>query len=463
MPQHKTNLSSPIAGVTQGPPDLTAPLDTPDGQVWRYGVGFLLQLAPRRAAVLAAIEVACTPTYGFLNGSDLVPFDDPSGVLAAQTTAVNRNERWDDSPTQKAGLILKSPMLAGFVPLGARRSDGSNHPAAGTGFGLCQAHAFPLDEDGRFQWWSPGRRDLLEVHAFSYDGAAFRSVRTQTATQNPESPLMTADNQWRIVSSGMTTAIPDGDDLLLPVLAGKADGSAVGVGACRWTFRDGRWQPAAFLPTAEAKNPGQGANLAEKCPWFEPSLARMADGSLLFGARGQPGEGNPDSARSIEVWRSSDNGRSWRTAARAADVRNDAPVSVGCTADGTPYVISNPYDPNVAISPKTGRGRGKLVCWPIDLERGGLASPFTIRDAQADFGPLPPSDDPDYAEAWLVDHPTTAALRLADGRWHNVMACRVTHGPLYRPSKAFPSAWNGCHLEELISKGPAVPAWNFSE
>ena len=51
-------------------------------------------------------------------------------------------------------------------------------------------------------------------------------------------------------------------------------------------------------------------------------------------------------------------------------------------------------------------------------------------------------------------------LRLADGKWHNVIALRIleyaemTHMQL-------PTAYTGAYLEEVLSAGEPIAAWNF--
>ena len=131
---------------------LGAPPDTPEGHSWRYGVGFPFQVAPALAGVLAGIEIACTDNYGFLNGSDLVLFGDLSNATERRTVPLTRNAYPNDpaTGTEKPRLLLRSPMIGGFVPLRATRPDGAMHPHGGTGFGIWQALSFPLSEVGMF-------------------------------------------------------------------------------------------------------------------------------------------------------------------------------------------------------------------------------------------------------------------------------------------------------------------------
>jgi hypothetical protein len=449
-----------ITSVTRHSAALTVPPAKPEEKTFRYGLGFPFQVAPRKAGIFVNLEITDTTVYGFLNGNDVVLFDDLSTISSGQFVPATRNE-YPGTNT----LLLKSPMIGGFVPLQAKGQNGSLHPHAGTGFGIAQAHRFTLNPVGEFAWWDP-RLDLLEVHQLSYDGRQFKSARSGTTTQSPDSPLRIGNSSWSIVTHGMTNAVPDGDDLLLPVMALKTDAPAVAVGITRWQSRNGSWAPAAFDPVAEADFPEPGPNLAEKCPWFEPSLVRDAAGNFLFCARGQDGSQTPDHlalGNLVRIWHSADHGKTWTILLTAPDLRTESPVTVNCAADGTPYVVSNPFIPGFTATPKTGRGRDTLCLWPVNPARTGLENPLLVRDALAEFGPPPPSSDPDRPETWMLDHPTAATVQLADGQWHNLLAYRVKHSPLYANLATPPVRQAGCYVEEVLSSGPAVPAWNFMD
>jgi len=452
--------------VIQGPVDLIAPPDAPDGQVWRYGLGFPFQVAPRMAGIFVNVEVECTENYGFLNGTDVVLFDDLSAVRQGRTIAITRNEICRNLETQRDELILQSPMVGGFVPLGAKREAGAPHPLAGSGFGIAQAHVFPGYKDGRFVWWEPGRRYLRKVVQRSYSGEQFHRARDSVYSQNTDSPLSVADTGWHIISHGLTSAIPDGDDLLLPVLAGRIDAADAGVGVARWRREEKTWRIVSFDLVASGGAPVAGASLAEHTAWFEPSLARDANGTLWFCARGQDGGKTPDGLASgnlVPLWRSDDGAKSWNLFAVFPTIRNEAPVTVNCAADGTVYVVSNPFDPDFKASPKTGRGRERVFLWTVDVTRRQLDPPIVVRNATAEFGPPPASPDPEWVEAWMLDHPNAGTIRLADGRWHHLLVYRIKHSPLCHSLKTVPAPQVGCYVDEVISSGPTVPGWNFGQ
>jgi hypothetical protein len=450
-----------ITGVTKHSAAMTVPPGKPEEKTFRYGLGFPFQLAPRQAGIFVNVEVTGTNAYGFLNGNDVVIFDDLSNISAGRFIPVTRNEY-----IGKDTLLLKSPMIGGFVPLAAGFKNGDPHPHAGSGFGIAQAHRFPLFPTGDFSWVDPGRRDLLEIFQLSWDGRQFKALHSGTFTQISDDPLRIGDSSWYVISHGMTNAVPDGADLLLPVLAARTDSNATAVGITRWQQLGGLWSPVAFDLVADAGSPEPGPNLVEKCVWWEPSLVRDAAGNLLFCARGQDDGQTPDRlalGNLVRIWLSADHGKSWQILLTVPAIKNQAPVTVNCAADGTPYIVSNPFIPGFTPTPKTGRGRDTLRLWPLNATRTGLENPILVRDAIAEFGPPPPSSNPERPETWMLDHPTAATVQLADGRWHNLLAYRVKHSPLWAAAATVPSVRTGCYIEEVLSTAPALPAWNFVE
>ena len=135
--------------VTRGGPDLQMPPDTPPGEIWRYGLAIPFQIAPRRAAIFCNIRKDRGLGADFEVGTDVIIFDSLSDIRADQATPVSRNHEQPNPRSQPPGarsVIVKYPVRGGFVPFGAGRADGTPHPYAGTGFGLCQALAWPLGQ-----------------------------------------------------------------------------------------------------------------------------------------------------------------------------------------------------------------------------------------------------------------------------------------------------------------------------
>ena len=438
-------LGSPVAAqitaVTTGPADLVTPPDSTGDRTLVYGLGFPLQIAPNRAAILCNVRVEGVPVCDFENGTDAILFGDLAHISPGSAVAISRNERRAEGDAA-ARLAVKYPLIGGFVPLGALRADGTPHPHAGTGFGLCQALSFPTDEKGHFTW-ADKFVHRCEVYQLSYDGERFQSARSSSGLEQPY-PVA---GVWQISAPGITNAIPDGDDLLLPVTA--TDGTAGRAGVARWARDGSAWRPVSFSPVTP---PGED--------WAEPSLVRDSDGALLFSARGSEGE----RLSQVQVWRRHGDGPQWHLVVSTPDVRvwqkqeqaaqwglalslpsahEPGPISIGCAADGTPYIAAD----------QPGTGRQTLQIRPLNAARMDLDPPLTVRAAREEFGPAPGGG------AWLVDHPSGAVLRLADGRWHGVLAYRVLGSPEHEG--AAPAAQTGCYLEEVLSSGPVVPPWRF--
>ena len=431
-----------ITAVTASAVRLVAPPDSTQEQVLSYGLGFPFQVSPDRAALFCNVRVEGVATFDYENGTDVIIFNSLAGIGAAEPVTISRNERPTDADgTQR--IVVKFPVIGGFVPLGALRADGSPHPHAGTGFGICQAISFPVDEAGHFTWQSEYIH-RCEVHQFSYDGERFAAVRSSTPERTHPTVGETA---WVISAPGITNVIPDGDDLLQAVSAGDSSRSAAGV--VRWSRARGTWEPVEFWPVTP---PGES--------WAEPSLVRDADGALLFSARGSGG----DRLAEVRVWRRYDGGLQWRLVFSTPDVRvlhleeggpewrqtlsapgahSPGPISIGRAADGTPYIGANLPD----------SGRETLCLWPLNEARAGLLAPITARAAREEFGA------PSTESRWMVDHPSGAMVRLSDGEWHGLLAYRILDSAEHRGGA--PSARTGCYVEEVLSAGPAIPAWRF--
>ena len=422
-PGQMTSGATGIARVTMGPGDLSVPPGTPEGQVLRYGLGFPFQVAPKQAAVFCNLRVEGLPVVDFENGTDVILFDDLANIGADEAIPVSRNEEETDPASGNPRIVVKYPMIGGFVPLGARRADGSPHPHAGTGFGICQAISFPVAKPGQFSWETE-RKHGLEVHQLAYDGEEFRAARSDPTPGAPHPRV--ADTQWTIHAPGITNAVPDGDDLLQPVLAN--DGKVSVSGVVRWQRRDGAWLPASFAPVTP-----RGES------WCEPSLVRDGDRALLLCARGYGAE----RVNLTRVWRSGDAEARWELAIEAPRTRHEAPVSINRAADGTPYIGAN----------LLGHGRETLCVWPLNAERTGLGNAMIIRNARGDFG-APPG-----GSHWMVDHPSGATVRLADGKWHHVLVYRILEQAEHRG--ADPPPQTACYIEEVVSAGPPIPSWRF--
>ena len=457
---------SPIVSVTRGPADVSMPRDLPPGKTWRYGLILPFQIAPRKAAafvnirirngVLAPEHVADRMFGDYEVGVDLLPFDSISNSRPQTAIPMTRNHAAANPNSQPPGqlvLMVIYPARGGFVPLGAKRVDGAAHPHAGTGFGILLAHARELRDEKTL---AGGRRfegaeqfGYFELHQLSYAGRLLEVTASRRVGLNELLP------GWEIGNGAMANAIPDGDDLLIGMVGRPANSKLPGgSGVMRWTCDTGRWRAASFSPVTG--NDGS----------TEPSLIRDRDGSLLFCARGS-GSAQPPANHDIRVWRSTDGGTRWTKIIHVRGAIAGGPVTLNRAADGTPYIAANLYEvplfaipeeyrlPRDADGPIRGGGwpREKLYLWPLQKNRSQLAAPILARNPREEFG-TPPG-----GSMWRADHPSGATVQLADGKWHHVLGYRVLEDVEWDDQA--PPPQTGAYLEEVISAGEPIAAWNF--
>lgn len=446
-----------ISGVTRGPVDLVEPSDSPPGANWRYGLIAPLQIAPRKAAALVNIRFrdgVLAPGEGdYEIGVDFVLFDRMNALDANSAVVLTRNHQQpnpNSNPPGEAAVMIKYPCRGGFVPLGAKRADGSDHPHAGTGFGIVVSIARRL---GGVNPLMAGRSfrgeeffQQFEIHQLEFDGEQLSIVSTETLGMEEILP------GWHITNSGLSAGVADGDDLLVGMVGGKR-ADCQGSGVMRFRRTSGAWRPTSFvLVTGDDES-------------MEPSLIRDVDGSLLFSARGT----NEPEHFDIRVWRSSDGGVAWTKTIHARGAISIAPIVLNQAADGTPYIASNIYlvptqrlpDRFLKRIPDDDEGRyllggwtrQKLYLWPLTKDRRHLKQPILARDCRSEFG------DPPGESMWRVDHPMAATVQLADGKWRNLLGYRI-HEDAESPELQ-PPPQTGAYLEEVISTGPAIGAWKF--
>ena len=444
-----------ILRVTRGSTRLRIPPSTPTGQIWRYCIPFPFQLAPRKAAVICNIRG--NHPGDFEVGTDFIPFDDLSRFQVDQAIPISRIEKGTNPNSQIPGepcWLIKQWDRVGFIPLGAKRADGSAHPHAGTGFGINEVIAWPM----RIRGAAPGADDrpsdpyagrewygYHELHQFAYDGKQFRMLEKEFITYDRLLP------DWILGSGGLTGAIPDGDDLIIPFTGGRKDGRD-SVGLLKWSRRNGQWRPKRFVPALEGKDAQDS---------FEPCLVRDTDGAWLLSVRG-----SGDYARSIRVWRSED-GSHWRRLLYLPGVLPRSPVALHRASDGTLFIAANliaelpakmagrfPLPTDAAGQPLKGRIRETLCLWPLDVTRARLRPPQVIRDGREAFG------SPPGGITWTIDHPIATNLQLADGQWHTVLGYRVVDRAETERGFA-PPPETGAYLEEVQSAGDSIPPWRF--
>ncbi|MBL9213955.1 MAG: hypothetical protein JNG83_00615 [Opitutaceae bacterium] len=447
-----------IHRIIRNPKALESPPDAPAGETWRYMLSYPFQVAPNLAGLYCNLKMCGGPGQDFEGGSDIILFDQASPFSARSTHLVSRNYV---APNPNNGgrpaIMMKYPGLLGFVPLGARRPDGSPHPHAGTGFALSTAAAWPLDASESVLYTAPDRIGyaaygdarryrFFEVYQLRYDGAHFTI----------SAPVKLADTDFfpgfRVSSAGMACAIADGDDLLTGLTVHRLGAATHGAGLTRWRRVDGEWRPLGYEPVTPEDSS------------MEPSIIRDLDGSLLMHARAPRAMGPP-----IRLWRQASAGAPWEPRLNLNGMIPSVPVTLNRAVDGTPYLVANLYQPQFFLPPTLHsdggvsrlepvgwRGERSTLClWPLNEGRNGFDAQFIVRDPRTEFG-LPP-----HGTVWAADHGTGGIVRLADGKWRALVGYRMLE---WKENTHFilpPSPQTGSYLDEVVSFGDPMPLWNF--
>ena len=92
--------------------------------------------------------------------------------------------------------------------------------------------------------------------------------------------------------------------------------------------------------------------------------------------------------------------------------------------------------------------------WPLNADRTELGELYIARDARGQFGPAP------SGSWWRVDHPISSVLQLADGEWHGVLTYHIVDNGEVEGFGS-PTPQTGGYIEEILSKGKAIPIWAF--
>lgn len=410
----------------------------PEEPGWWYAGGITFQIGPTECAVTASRLATGIRTVDFGMGWDMAVLDrlegPVRGITPMRRTAFERHPR-----TSKPVQMSRWSPRGGFIPLGARRADGTPHPHAGTGFGLSTVLAFPCDEQGNLTTRMYSDTDDVyishELLQFSYDGRTFAVDHAERA--EPQSFL----EGCLVLGCGLDAAIPDGDDLLFGATIKGDKPENMQCGLARWRRIDGRWRMSELVPVAT--EPG--------VYYSEPTCARDQDGSLLFCARA-------NRRHSIQVWRSTDGGRGWTLLFTQDNMRPLTPITINTTGDGRAYVAANPFCPgdldSRGIKRYANALREKITLWPLSEDRRRLLDPVVFRDGPADFG-IPPS-----GSIWAIDHPCGRTVRMADGQWHHVVGYRLLDLAEIL-DKAPPTPVTGCYMDEIALNGAFTPPWRF--
>jgi hypothetical protein len=242
---------------------------------------------------------------------------------------------------------------------------------------------------------------------------------------------------WMIPNKGMTAAVLDGEELLLPLPCRKAEpekdedryATDSSIGVARWVYRQNRWRIKTMSP------------VATDFSGYEPSMIRSSSGELLLTARKTAPKGDWDKF-GIPCWASADGGESWQERFFEQQYRANSPLVLGTNAAGDPFVIANPLMGGINQR-SLGYSRELLVLWPVRPDGSGLETARFLRCGQVDFGPAPTPN------GWKLDHPCSAVIEDEAGRLRTLITYRVQASDENKSKDIGPTPSSGVHIEEL--------------
>ncbi len=448
-------MSLPTFRINLSQPRLSKASPSIDGHDCLYGLALLMQISPTHVLAQLNRRPSGVAVIDYEDGMDFFVFDSLEGLTRAQPQTGFRNEESTHPETGQRVMYVKYPSGGGFVPLGAKRSDGSEHPFAGTGFALSRVISVPLKEKDTQPERLAHAREHWEVAQLRFNGETLHIDKRETIDQDKLLP-----GDVTALKQPITCAIGDDDDLLLTMTCARPDELASS-GVTRWQCGQHGWRPVNY----EAVTPNDLS--------FEPSLVRDIDGSLLFSVRGYSRDVKkiplwpkdlPTTADALQLYRRNESGQ-WQQTLCLPCVRSPSPVALNITADGRPYLAGNPL--RRRHLDREGRlcndswMREDLFAWRLNDERDGLLPAVNLLDARKQFGLCrePSGPRPNF---WYLDHPVGGSFRLSDGRWHSLIGFRVCEFDEVTTS-AGPTDFTGYWLEEIndTEAGSEHPQWRF--
>lgn len=451
-----------ITDITRKKPVATFSIHRQVAGKLRYGMAVPFQVSPTEGALFLGCELIGGACVDFAAGAEVLIFDDLNNMDLESSIPILENS-CEINPDNGEEIIMQRFLVTGgFVPLGACLSDGRAHPHAGTGFGVTSIQGFPKRFENEISIKSSWLRDEnimrgLEVLQFSYDGKNFSVTKVERFEFDQ---LL---DGYSIYNRGLGMAVHDGEDLLYVVQgcknydAGKGDTLSKGNinipapnGVMRWKRIDGCWKPVSFTRVCE-----------EDIQGFEPSIVRNAEGDFFYSMRQTGSDETWPEKFSIDIWKSDDNGNSWKKIIHAPRMRAMTPVTINITAGNVIYVAGNlltgslRFENDRPLGTGIGNTRDILCIWPLNEKYTGFDTPLIARCATLEWG-LPPDSN-----GWNIDHPVGCPLRLSDGEWHDILCYR---GMARAETKDIfsPTEWTGFYVEELTSSGEAaLNPWFF--
>lgn len=341
-----------------------------------YELGLCAQLDDSHAIIIVNIDEQ--GGGDLCVGTDAFVFQKIEDIQPENAIPITRVDPNYVLKSGKQGYLAKFPGPVGFVPLGAKRADGTPHPAAGTGFFIGASVA----KEGK-QAAEGVPETPHEIVQLRWDGEKLTV-----------SPGVLFDHLLGIELTGgsaLSHPTPVGDSMLMPAVVGDK------ICVFQFDYNGSEWAATKHgtpFHTAPGR-PGEPGEEFKICSMeFEPSMQRHGDEFLLY-TRGNDCIGR--------LYRSHD-GFEYELVSERDNL--SVPQVLNQGLDGGYYVVSNPGP---------GMLRNPLQAWPWDGQKWG--EPITIHDQDGIR-----TDDGDKIP--FVDHCFGANLFL-EGRWRHIVSFRV--------------------------------------
>jgi len=419
--------------------------DSPKDQQWVYQSSRAFQLSASEVGFMTQIRPGGAGTVDLSFGNDLLVVSDLDDFAIRSRHVIDRPRYFQD-PRDGRDLVGSVHWnKGGFVPLDAKRSDGSPHPHAGTGFGGSIIVGYPaayetkLAEDVFEKWedYEPTRgiENPLGKKSRAIHPSPYRETRLYQFRYDGERFEITRDEPFELegfkpgIGWALRHDIPDGDDLLFPFTAARIDDERPVCGVARWRRLDGAWTVVETMIVPGAENS------------YEPSLERGRNGELFFTCRASY---EAPQSRSVRVWLSEDGAATWRTIIDVPEIRSPSPVTINRSPDGTPFILGNPVDSN----------RQVLAAWELSAAFDRLLDPIVILDSAEEFGLFRGKYD------WYADHPIGSVVRLASGELRGI----ITHRFANRIEVGYdlpPTSSTGTWLYAVRDDDCPLETWRF--
>jgi hypothetical protein len=381
-----------------------------------YGMGRIVQIDARHAAVIANVRNIDSELFDFEDGSDAVPFSRLEEIVETNATTLSTNETMANPKGGQPFTIVRYPSNVALMPADAPL------PGAGTGFGLACTMGF----DPITNRLSSDVFHGIEVQQLRLEGTSIRVVHSEVL--QPEALVQ----GWRVVNVGMGGPLLEGQTFWMCAVAERVP-TVRESGLLEWQFDGRKWCVKSFIPITDGGT------------WFEPSVIQDVKGRWIACARGIGNSGGFPGARGtlnphaedVVLWSAPGPRGPWMRVLTHGPVRSQTPLTVARVPGGVAVLGSPRHEPktysNGFVEPSIWM-RQQLVAWPIDPDNNWqVGPPVTLFDCDQAMGKNPGRWD------WRADHPFVATVTLADGRTHTLLV------------------WRTCDCEEVDGKLPPTP------